>query len=592
MSNERIGEHGFLADGLTAALVSRDGSVDWWCPARFDGPSVFARLLDDDGGHWFVRPGDQFDADRSYLGDTLVLRTVFTTQQGTVALTDALALEPGARVHIGLRPPRVLLRMVEGLSGRVPVVMSFAPRFEYGRVTAYLAQHDSGVAVTAGPTTLTMSASVPLECRDGDASAQVTVGEGQRETFALAYTPTYGGGQPPMTDVGAALADTIEAWESWSRAHNYPGRYPELVRRSALVVQGLTYQPSGAVVAAATTSLPEKLGSDRNYDYRYTWVRDFALTLRALKVAACPYEAGRLFTRVAQAVGQPGNQPTPIMYDVEGERDLTERKLETLRGYGGSGPVWVGNDAWRQRQLDVPGEVLDAAWTLRNQLDPMPADVRQLLAALADTAARDWSQPDAGMWEARDVERHHVSSKVLCWVALDRAVRFGTALGSPEDLARWASARDEVRAAVLQQGWRAEVGAYTGAFGSDELDACVLIMPLVGFLPATDERMRATIELIEQRLSSGGLVRRWPGDPAGFLLASFWLVQCLALVGEGERAIAMFEGLAGRASDLGLFAEQIDPRTGEQLGNFPQAFSHIALIDAAWLLTNTTCPPE
>jgi GH15 family glucan-1,4-alpha-glucosidase len=381
------------------------------------------------------------------------------------------------------------------------------------------------------------------------------------------------------------VAEATAGWRSWADLHDYRGRYRAQVRRSAMVVQGMTYQPSGAVVAAATTSLPEEPGGDRNYDYRFVWLRDFSLTLQALWRAACPDEAERQFAWVARAMGRIDGQPAPIMYGVEGERDLTEHALDHLRGYAGSRPVLVGNDAWRQRQSDVLGEVLDAAWLMRYYLDPMTPEVRSLLRALADQAATDWWRPDAGMWEARDTERHYVSSKVQCWTALDRAVRFGSRLGDEADVARWAAAREEVRRAVLTRGWNARLGAYTGAFGSDELDASVLIMPLVGFLPADDPRMRATVELVERRLTHDGLLRRWDGDPAGFVICSFWLAGCLALAGDLERAERLFDQLVGRANDLGLFAEQIDLVTGEQLGNFPQAFSHIGLIVAAGLLT-------
>lgn len=586
MSARQIGDYGFLSDCRTAALVDRDGSIDWWCPNRFDGPSVFCRLLDEAGGQWSIRPREPFEVDRAYHPDSLVLRTVFTTEHGVVALTDALALEPGSRGHhIGRRSPRTLVRMVEGLSGTVPLVMSFAPRFEYGRVTAYPVQREGRVATTAGATTLTLLPSVSVQCHDADVSAQFTVDAGQCERFTLAYSATYGDAEPIVLPAEAALADTIESWRSWNRMHQYPGRYPEVVRRSSLIVQGLTYQRSGAVVAAASMSLPEELGGERNYDYRYAWLRDFSLTLRALWVAACPDEANQLFAWVARAVGRVDGAPVPIMYGVEGERDLSEHTLEQFRGHAGSAPVWVGNEAWRQRQSDVLGEVLDAAWLLHDYLDPMPEEVRDLLRSLAEKAAATWRLPDAGMWEARDAERHYLSSKAGCWLALDRAVSFGARLGGPDDLARWASARDEARTTIMREGWNADIGAYSGAFGSDHLDASVLVLPIIGFLPATDERMRATIHLIEERLSANGLIRRWAGDPAGFVLCSFWMVECLALAGEYDRATAMFERLAGRANDLGLLAEQIDPRTGEQLGNFPQAFSHIGLINAAWRLT-------
>ncbi|MGW5672537.1 glycoside hydrolase family 15 protein [Micromonospora sp. NPDC003776] len=582
----RINDHGFLADGRSAALVDRDGAVNWWCPARFDGPSVFGRLLDDDAGHWSIRPEGRYTSERSYLDDTLVLRTVFTTATGTVAVTDALALETGARGHdIALRSPRVLARVVQGLSGEVPMRVEYQPRFEYGRVRAYLAETDGVIEATAGACHLQLRANVPMSCGDAAASGRFTARVGIAHHFTLGYAATYGGGPPALPDADEVVAETAAGWRSWAGLHDYRGLHRDQVRRSALVVQGMTYGPSGAVVAAATTSLPEELGGDRNYDYRYVWVRDFSLTLQALWLAACPDEANRQFAWVARAMGRIGDEPVPIMYGVEGERDLTEHRLEHLSGYADSRPVLIGNDAWRQRQTDVLGEILDAAWLMRHYLDPMSPDVRHLLRALADQAVRDWRRPDAGMWEARDAERHYLSSKVQCWTALDRAVRFGPRIGDAEDVARWAAARDEVREVVLTRGWNERVGAYTGALGSDDLDASVLIMPLVGFLPADDPRMRATVDVVERRLSRDGLLRRWDADPAGFVICSFWLVGCLALAGEVDRAQRLFAQLAARVNDLGLYAEQIDQATGEQLGNFPQAFSHIGLINAAGQLT-------
>lgn len=596
MTSNRIEDYGFLSDGRTGALVGRDGSVDWWCPSRFDGPSVFARTLDEGGGHWSIRPDGDFEVERAYLDETLVLRTVFRTPDGSVAVTDALAFEPGSRGHqIGLRSPGVLLRTVEGLSGRVPMTMSFAPRFEYGRVTAYLTVEGQRVTATAGATTLTLTSTVPMHRDHIDASARFTVEAGLRHSFAVGYSPTYGSdaGRPSDLDATTALSDTVRCWRSWSDRHDYRGRYREVVRHHSLIVQGLTYAPGGSVMAALTTSLPEKLGGDRNYDYRYAWLRDFSLTMRGLWVGACPDETNRLFDWVAAAVGRVTLEPVPIMYGPEGERDLTEHALDTLDGYADSKPVRVGNEAWRQRQSDVLGEVLDAAWLLRDYLDPMEESVVRLLHAIADQAAASWHLPDSGMWEARDAERHYLSSKVCCWVALDRAVRFGERIGDAADIARWASARDEIRGAVLERGWNADVGAYTGAFESDRLDASVLTLPLLGFVPATDPRMRATIERIERDLTEDGLVRRWDGDPAGFVPCSFWLADCLALAGEHDRATRLFESLLARANDLGLYAEQIDPRTGAQLGNVPQALCHTAVINTAWCLTVTApeCVP-
>jgi GH15 family glucan-1,4-alpha-glucosidase len=587
----RIEDYGYLADGRSGALVGRDGSVDWWCPSRFDAPSIFARLLDDDGGHWWIRPAGDFQVERSYLTNTLVLRTVFTTRDGSVAVTDALAMDSNVRGHeIGRNPPGLLLRLVEGLSGHVPMVMSYAPRFEYGRVRAHLDLRGETLVARATGTTLGMTATVPVHRQRTEASASFTVDPGQRESFSLSYSSTYHEREPMPVDVPGTLAETAEGWRSWISEHNYPGQYPELVRQNVMILGGLTYQSSGAYVAAASTSLPVRPEGHDNYDYRYVWLRDFSLAMRALYQAACSLEAERLFRWLAEAIGDVGRQPVPIMLGVEGEHDLAERQLDVLTGHLVRGPVRIGNDAWRQRQQDALGQVIDAAWVLRDSLEPMPDDVRRLLRSLAEQAAETWRLPDSGMWEARGEERHYVTSKVGCWMALDRAVRFGTVLGSAADLERWAAARDEIRAAILQQGWNPSVGAFTRAFGSDVLDASVLVLPIIGFIPAADPRMRATIERIEQELTTDGLVRRWPDESAGFVICSFWLVECLALAGERDRAAALFERLAGRANDLGLFAEQIDLRTGEQLGNFPQAFSHIGLLSAALRLTEASTP--
>ncbi|MFI5930447.1 glycoside hydrolase family 15 protein [Micromonospora sp. NPDC051543] len=588
MQTAKISDHGFLADGRSAALVDRSGSVNWWCPGRFDAPSVFARLIGEDAGHWSIRPEtDDFTVERSYLDDTLVLRTVFRTAAGEVELTDALALEPGAREHdIGHRSPQVLVRSVRGLSGEVPMRVHYRPRFEYGRTTPFLVEEDGALDAVGGASRLRLVGSVRLTCGDGEAAGTFTVRAGTTNNFTLGYAPTYDSPRPQVPDADRTIADTAEGWRSWVRRHEYRGIYAEHVRRSALIVQGMTYRPSGAVVAAVTTSLPEELGGDRNYDYRYVWVRDFSLTLRALWRTACFDEVQRQFTWLGRAMGRIDEEPVPIMYGVLGERDLTEHRLDQLAGYRDSPPVMIGNDAWRQRQTDVFGEAMDAAWLMRDRLEPLEPDVYHLLRSLADKAARDWPLPDAGMWEERGIEHHHVSSKVHCWSALDRAVRFGARLGDPQDVARWAAARDKVRAEVLERGWSERVGAYTGSYESDDLDASVLVMPLVGFLPADDERMRSTIRAVEDKLSHDGLLRRWDGDPAGFLICSFWLVCCLALAGERDRARELFETLLARLNDLGLFAEQIDPLTGEQLGNFPQAFSHIGLINAAGVLSD------
>ncbi|WP_100497644.1 glycoside hydrolase family 15 protein [Geodermatophilus chilensis] len=585
-----ISAYGFLSDCSSAALVSTGGSVDWWCLPRFDSPSVFGRLLDPDAGYWEVAPESAFSAERDYVEDSLALRTVFRTESGAVAVTDALALQPGARGHdIGLRSPHVLLRLVEGLEGTADLRTTVAPRFEYGLTVPRWRRDPGSWSVHVGPVGLRLTGDVELTAEAGDLSGAFAVRAGERVGFCLAYAPPYEDDDGLDIDAGEGLQDTVAAWRSWAAEHRgYEGRHLAAVRRSALVLQGLTYQKTGAVAAAATTSLPEELGGELNWDYRFAWLRDVSLTLQALWVAACPHEADRFFDWLAAAVGHVGEAPLQIMYGVEGERDLTEHTLGHLTGYRGSRPVRVGNDAWKQRQLDVLGEILFAAHLLRDQLRPFDEPTRDLLVTLADQAVRDWRLPGAGMWEARDEPRHYTSGKVMCWVALDRAIALADDLGygaRPED---WARARDEIREAVLKQAWSDRAGAYAGAFGSDDLDALVLLMPLVGFLPADDPRMLATIEAIRDRLTEGRLVRRWAGDTGGFVICSFWLVECLALAGKVDEADDWFTHLLQCGNDLGLFAEEIDPGTGEQLGNYPQAFSHVGLVNAAWRLTECT----
>ncbi len=579
-----IADYGFLSDCHSAALVDRRGSVDWWCVPRFDSPSVFGRLLDPAAGHWALQPVGEFTSERSYVGDTLVLRTVFRTATGAVNVTDALLLEPDARGHeIGRRSPHVLLRRVQGQQGTVRMRTDLSPRMEYGRTEPHLRQIPGGVEAKGGPVTLTLGAAVPLRLEDGSVLGEFDVALGEVVDLRLSYAPTFGG-PPDLADV-PSLEQTLDGWTSWTAKHtDYDGDYPEQVRRSSLVLQGLTYGPSGAIIAAATTSLPETMGGMLNFDYRYAWLRDLSFTIRSLWLAACPDEPARLFSWLADTAGHIRDELVQIMYGVEGERDLTEHVLEHLAGYRGSAPVRVGNEAWQQDQLDVFGEVLDAAHLLEGQIREFAPPTQQLLVALANRAAGTWEQPDSGMWEARDQRRHYTSSKVMCWVALDRAIDLAPRLGAGADPDAWATARDAVRAAVLDQAWSEKAGAYTGAFGSDDLDASVLVLPLVGFLPADDERMRATVEAVERELGEGGLVRRWPSDPSGFLICTYWLVECLILAGQPDRARSAFLSATRHANDLGLLAEEADPQTRELLGNYPQAFSHVGLINAAWRL--------
>ncbi len=592
MSETSIGDYAFISDCQSAALVKRDGAVEWYCPERFDSPSVFARLLDEAAGHWSIRPVGEFEVERAYLDDTMILRTVFHTTHGRVSLTDALALESGARGHeIGERVPHVLLRRAEGIEGEIELEVEFFPRLEYGLTTPLVSLTDTGVEARGGPVELHLLTDCPLEVDGFKATARLTLRAGEALDFALVYRRAFGDENSAIPDleVEKELENTGEGWRSWSEMHRgYEGPYVDQVRRSALVLQALTYQPTGAVTAAATTSLPETCGAGDNWDYRFAWLRDLSLTLRALWVAACPDEAERFFYWVDRAVGAhltDDSQQVQIMYGVEGERDLTERSLEHLRGFRESRPVRVGNDAWFQKQLDVLGEVVDAAHLLRDQLgDEFDDVVARLVSSFADKAAKSWEEDDTGMWEARDAVRPYLSSKVMCWVALNRAIELAPRLGEHADTKRWETAREEVREAILERGWSEEAGAYTGAFGSDQLDASVLLMPLMDFLPATDPRMWSTIETIERELAGDGLVHRWDGDENGFLICTYWLVECLARAGERERAVELFDRTTSYANDLGLLAEEADAATGELWGNFPQAFSHVGLINAAWSL--------
>ena len=585
MPTPTIGDFAFLSDCHTAALVDRDGCVVWWCPPRFDSGSVFGRVLDPDAGHWSLRPTADFETQREYEDGSLVLRTTFTTAQGKVVVRDALALAPGARKHdIGVEAPQVLMRCIEGLEGSVELETVFAPRMEYGLTVPHTRAVDSGIEAWGGPVHLTVRAPFPIESEVGGARGTVTVAAGERVELSARFTEKReDASSPPDVD----LDDTLEGWRSWGAQHAYEGEHPELVARSALVLQGLTFQPTGAVVAAATTSLPEVIGDELNFDYRFAWLRDLSLTVRALAIATCAAEAERLFGWITDAAGHLGDAPVQIVYRVEGERVMAEQDLEHLAGFRDSRPVRVGNGAWNQTQLDVYGEVIDAAYQLRETLDFDDPPVRDLIVGLAERCATEWEQDDSGLWEARDRERPYLSSKVLCWVGLERAIALAPELGAEDRVDEWAGARDAIHDAVCERGWSEERGAYAGAFDSDELDASVLTFPLVGFLPATDERMWATIEVLERELGDTGQMRRWADDPHGFVICSFWLVECLALGGERERAHEWFDRTVATANDLGLMSEEFDTATGELLGNVPQAFSHVGLINAAHRLTET-----
>ncbi len=588
-----IASYGFLSDCSTAALVGADGSLDWLCLPRFDSPAVFARLLDPDGGHWSITPVGDCSVSRRYLPGTLVLETTFATPGGTVRLLDALGLPPGQRGHdLGREAPHLVLRTVTAVEGQVELELVFAPRPEYGLVEPLMRATADGARTFGGPNAIALRAGVPTLVEGSTLRARFVVAEGATAGFSLAWAPPECPvPEPPApTEVAGRIEDVAEAWRSWEAEHDvYDGEHRDAVRLSARVLKGLSYRPTGAIVAAATTSLPEVIGGDRNWDYRFAWIRDASLTMEALFVGACPDEAADFASFMTSSAGGGHGfaRSLQIVYGPGGEHDLSERALDHLRGWRGSGPVRVGNGAWRQAQHDVYGELLSALHLYRDRLGELHPEIQHFIAELADAAARRWSQPDAGMWELRGAPQHHVSSKVLCWVALDRAVDLAPRLGEHARMDAWAKAREEVRAAILEHGWSETAQAYTQAFDSDALDAAQLLMPLVGFLPADDPRMRSTIEAIARDLTDDGLVRRYRaddglgGEEGAFVICSCWLVSALARAGEVTRARALFDRLIACANDVGLLAEELVPASGEHLGNTPQAFSHVGLIIAA-----------
>ena len=599
MSQLPIADYALLSDCRSAALVSRTGSIDWLCVPRFDSPSVFGRILDDAAGHWSIGPatGTSCQTTRRYLDHTLVLETTFTTPTGSATLTDALAVGRNDRGHkLGAGVAGAMLRRVAGVSGFVELEIDYAPRPEYGVVAPVLHPANGGLTARGGAAVLRLSSPVPLELDEFSARGGFTVGSGETMAFALHYR-TSSDPKPrhwTQTEIRDRLDDTAEAWRTWSEIHqDYDGLWADLVCLSGRVLYGLTYFPTGAIVAAPTTSLPEVAGGSRNWDYRYSWVRDASFTLAALWVAACPHEANKFFDYIADTAASQVRQggDLQIMFGIGGEHDLSERELGHLSGWRSSSPVRVGNGAWCQRQVDVYGELLDAAHRLPDQLARMSPISRMFLADLADIAAVRWHEPDQGVWEIRDEPRHFLYSKLMCWVALDRAIALAGRLDARDRVDRWRVTRDEIAETIMTQGWNEEVGAFTQSFGSDELDASTLMMAIVGFIAADHPRMRSTIDGIATHLTDDrGLVYRYragdglEGEEGSFLLCTFWLAQAQALAGDVARARATFEAAAAHVNDLGLLSEEIDARSGELLGNFPQAFSHIGLVNAAWAI--------
>jgi GH15 family glucan-1,4-alpha-glucosidase len=582
--SSRIEQYAMVGDTQTAALVGDDGSIDWMCAPRFDSAAYFSALLGDENhGRWLIAPADGGRAvRRRYRDHTLVLETEFDTPEGSVRIIDFMPI----------RDKTVdVIRIVEGLHGHVPMQMHLTIRFDYGQTIPWV--HDIGhaLAAVAGPDALVLR--TPVETRGAGHStvAEFTVHRGQRVPFVLAWYPSHEE-IPRAVNATWALERTESWWHKWSKKSTYDGEWSEAVQRSTITLKALTYAPTGGIVAAPTTSLPEWIGSVRNWDYRFCWLRDATFTLLALIHAGYEDEAGAWRQWLLRAAA---GEPTDlqIMYGPAGERRLTEWEVPWLPGYEGSKPVRVGNAASEQFQLDVYGEVADALYqSRRGAVAENDVNAWDLAVALLEFLEDAWKQPDDGIWEVRGPRQHFTHSKVMAWVAFDRAVRSVEEHGLDGPVDQWRAARDEIHAQVCDRGYDASLGSFVQSYGSAQLDASLLLVPLVGFLPADDPRVAGTIAAVERELVEDGFVLRYrthadgvDGLPPGegvFLPCSFWLVDCYELIGRHDDAHRLFERLVGLANDVGLLSEEYDPRAERLVGNFPQAFTHLALVNTAF----------
>ena len=583
----RIEDYALIGDLQTAALVGRDGSIDWCCFPRFDSGACFAALLGTpDNGRWRVSPvAPVTHRSRRYRHDTLVLETTHETGEGTVRVLDFM-------------PPRGttpdIVRIVEGVEGTVAMQSELVIRFDYGHIVPWVRRIDHARVAVAGPDALCLRTPVEVHGENMTTVSEFTVKAGDRTPFVLTWFPSHTP-LPDEIDPEQALHDTESYWQEWANDCTHHGAYHEDVHASLLLLKALTYAPTGGIVAAPTTSLPEWIGGVRNWDYRFCWLRDATLTLLAMLQAGYQDEAVAWREWLLRAVaGDPAD--VQIMYGLGGERRLEERELDWLPGYEGSRPVRTGNAASDQLQLDVYGEVIDALYQARLAGAPADDNIWSLARHVLAWLEEGWRLEDSGIWEMRGPPRHFTHSKVMCWVAFDRAVRAHEEFGRDGPVERWRAVRDEIHAEVLSRGWSDARQAFTQSYDSDELDASALVIPLVGFLPPDDPRVVSTVETIRRELTRDGFVLRYHTDEKGevdglppgegvFLACSFWLVEVLALQGRREEAHQLFERLLALRNDVGLLGEEYDSREGRQLGNFPQAFTHLTLVEAALALS-------
>jgi len=583
MASAPIEDYALLGDLHTAALLGRDGSIDWLCLPRFDSPACFAALLhDESAGYWRIAPAAGGPATRrGYRGDTLVVDSEWDTGDGTVRVTDFM-------------PPRGkaadVVRIVEGISGRVPVRMDLAIRFDYGNVVPWMRRSEDGLIAVAGPDTVCLSSPVTMRGENMTTVAEFEVSAGDKVPFVLTHTPSHLLPDAVRSEAMHALGKTLSFWQNWIDQCRYRGQWSDAVRRAVITLKALTYAPTGGIVAAATTSLPESLGGVRNWDYRYCWLRDATFTLQALLGTGYVAEAKAWREWLVRAVaGDPAK--LQIMYGLDGTRRLPELTLDWLSGYEGSAPVRVGNDAAGQFQLDVWGEVLDGlnlALDSGLECEDTAWDIQR---ALLDFLEGNWHQPDASLWEVRGPQRHFVHSKVMAWAGVDRAVHAVQTHGRDGPVDRWRALAAAIHADVCEHGFDAERQTFTQSYGSAGLDSALLLIPRVGFLPWDDPRVVGTVAAVQRELSSDGFLRRYdtdqgsvdglPGSEGAFLVCTFWLADALHGIGRRDEARALFERLLSLRNDVGLLSEEYDTAAGRLVGNTPQAFSMVGLVNTA-----------
>jgi GH15 family glucan-1,4-alpha-glucosidase len=585
-----IADYGLIGDCHAAALVSSAGSIDWCCLPRFDSGSCFGRLMDwKGGGQCVVAPkGARGSSSRSYVEGTLVLETVFRSRTGEAKLIDFFAMREGGRE----RPRRQIVRIVEGVRGRMDVRIEVAPRFDYGEARPWMRRiGERSFAAIGGNDGLVIASDADLSIdRRHDLRGTASVREGDRVRLSIRYVPAEDvrdedEEEPVGLELDRRLEETVRWWRRWRLSGEYGGADPEGVLRSAVALKALTHAPTGAMVAAPTTSLPEVPGGDRNWDYRYSWIRDSALAARALTSVGHHAEADG-FRRFVERSAAGSAEELQVMFGVGGERRLPEFTVDTLAGYHGASPVRIGNEAHRQMQHDMFGQVLDLAWEWHRRGHSPHDDHWEFLVEVVDLAAERWVEPDRGLWEVRTRPQHFVHSKMMCWTALDRGIRLAEECERRAPIRRWRRTRDEVRAAIEDRGYRARRGVFVRTFGGSDMDAALLLLPRTGFVEWDDERMVRTVDAIREDLEVDGLLYRFRQKSSGpregtFVPASFWLAECLARQGRGSEAREVFDRATATANDLGLYAEEYEPREKLMLGNFPQGFSHLSHILAA-----------